>query len=498
MTMKRRKFLEIAALTPLAATVLPPIAHAQIPPTRPSRGGFPPRDPGPATYEPTGPGIQVRFLGTGAADWNGPSAGGELRRHASILADGKVLFDYTPSAADMVPAGLHPEVIFYTHSHSDHYHPKSALELGVRRVYLGETWLERGTRDFERAAEETGRPMPEIIPLRLGQAVEQDGLTVTPLPANHQSNHVTEETLIFLIEKDSTRLLYATDTGGLTARATGYAGIGQFTRERKFLTGIIMEATMPIDYKPFIHPEDLAAAREVLAAGIGLLVPDCDVHEAGHLLWLARLAVLVGLVDRQAEFGDRDARGRLLQLRIPGEVAKQNHLVERCHTPPPSRLCRDYTARLFLCGGVRLRGGLGRGGGFSFGLGLAAGVLFDDEGLATIVDGEDLHAEDLVVERVAGAELGDLGRVELEADADIDAGVLLLHHAGERLLAEKLGPEDIAAQARDVAADLLEEGLDSVLPGGVHKDIQSIILLHSGFNPVLPASASPPPWRIRR
>ena len=249
MTMKRRKFLEIAALTPLAATVLPPIAHAQIPPTRPSRGGFPPRDPGPATYEPTGPGIRVRFLGTGAADWNGPSAGGELRRHASILADGKVLFDYTPSAADMVPAGLHPEVIFYTHSHSDHYHPKSALELGVRRVYLGETWLERGTRDFERAAEETGKPMPEIIPLRLGQAVEQDGLTVTPLPANHQSNHVTEETLIFLIEKDSTRLLYATDTGGLTARATGYAGIGQFTRERKFLTGIIMEATMPIDYK---------------------------------------------------------------------------------------------------------------------------------------------------------------------------------------------------------------------------------------------------------
>lgn len=247
--MKRRKFLEIAALTPLAATVIPPLAHAQIPPTRPSRGGFPPRDPGPAVYEPTGPSIRVRFLGTGAADWNGPSAGGELRRHASILADGKVLFDYTPSAADMVPAGLRPEVIFYTHSHSDHYHPKSALELGIRRVYLGETWLERGTRDFERAAEETGKPMPEIIPLRLGQAVEQDGLTVTPLPANHQSNHVTEETLIFLIEKDSTRLLYATDTGGLTARATGYAGIGQFTRERKFLTGIIMEATMPLDYQ---------------------------------------------------------------------------------------------------------------------------------------------------------------------------------------------------------------------------------------------------------
>lgn len=98
--MKRRKFLELAALTPLAATVLSPLSKAQIPPTRPTRGGFPPR--GPVTYEPTGPGIQVRFL----------------------------------------------------------------------------------------------------------------------------------------------------DTGGLTARATGYAGIGQFSRERKFLTGIIMEATMGLDYKP--------------------------------------------------------------------------------------------------------------------------------------------------------------------------------------------------------------------------------------------------------
>ena len=248
--MKRRKFLEIAALTPLAATVIPSLSQAQIPPTRPSRGGFPPRDPGPAVYEPTGEGIHVRFLGTGAADWNGPSAGGELRRHASILADGKVIFDFTPSSADMIPAALHPKVIFYTHSHSDHDHPGAALDAGITRVYLGETWLERGTRDFQRAAEQTGKPMPEILPLRLGEAVVEERLTVTPLPANHQSNHVTEETLIFLIEKDSTRLLYATDTGGLTARATGYAGIGQFSRERKFLTGIIMEATMGLDYEP--------------------------------------------------------------------------------------------------------------------------------------------------------------------------------------------------------------------------------------------------------
>lgn len=250
--MKRRTFIKLAAITPVAAAALNPmnLAKGQIPPGgRPPRGGFPPRDQGPTEYVPTGPGIQVRFLGTGGADWRGPAENGELRRHASILADGKVLFDYTATSADMIPEGVHPEVIFYTHSHNDHYEPKPALELGIRRVYLNETWLERATKDFQRAAEQTGKPMPEIIPLKLGQTVEQDGLKVTPLPANHASNHVDEETVIYLIEKDSTRLLYATDTGGLTARATGYAGIGQFSFERKFLTGIIMEATMGVGFK---------------------------------------------------------------------------------------------------------------------------------------------------------------------------------------------------------------------------------------------------------
>lgn len=260
--MKRRKFLRIAAIAPVAAAALNPfsLAKGQIPPQgRPPQGGARPGGApggapgapggrGPATYEPTGPGIRVRFLGTGGADWNGPAESGELRRHASILADGKVLFDYTPSAADMVPEAK-PEVVFYTHSHNDHYDARAALELGIKRVYLGETWLERVRSDFRRASEATGAPVPEIIPLALGQTVEQDGLKVTALPANHTSNYSDEQALIYLIEKDSTRLLYATDTSGITAQALALAGVGQFSRERKFLTGIIMEATMGLDYE---------------------------------------------------------------------------------------------------------------------------------------------------------------------------------------------------------------------------------------------------------
>ena len=255
--MKRREFIRIAAMTSVAAAAVIPlnIAKAQDPPTRPQGpprgmppGGFPQGGRGPVEYVPTGPGIHVRFIGTGGSDWNSPSDSGELRRHASILADGKVLFDYTPSAADMFPE-KRPEVVFYTHSHNDHYDAKAALELGVKKVYLGCTWLERAQSDFQKASESTGKPVPEIIPLSLGQVIEVEGLTVTALPANHTSNYSDEQALIYLIEKDSTRLLYATDTSGLMAFALALAGVGQFSRERKFLTGIIMEATMGLDYK---------------------------------------------------------------------------------------------------------------------------------------------------------------------------------------------------------------------------------------------------------
>ena len=282
----------MAALVPVAAAV-DPLALAQTPPTRPQGpppGGFPGWNAGPAIYEPTGPGIQVRFLGTGGADWRGPAANGELRRHASILADGKVLFDFTASAADMIPAGQRPEVIFYTHSHDDHYDPAAALELGLRRAYVGATWIDRAKEDFRKAADTAGKPAPEILPLALGRVVEEQGLKVTPLPANHQSNYVEEETLIYLIEKDSTRLLYATDTGGLTARAAGYAGIGQFSRSRKFLTGIIMEATMTLDYQPdfrmFSH-SSVAMVRDMVQV---LAQNRRYIPVEGQKVWLTHLA----------------------------------------------------------------------------------------------------------------------------------------------------------------------------------------------------------------
>ena len=104
-------------------------------------------------------GLKVRFLGTGAADWWGRDERGELRRLTSVLIDNAVLIDFTKQAEDMLPKGVRPEAIFYTHSHGDHYQPDDALKVGVRRVYAHESWAAEA--HMVRVLQKTERYLPK-------------------------------------------------------------------------------------------------------------------------------------------------------------------------------------------------------------------------------------------------------------------------------------------------------------------------------------------------
>lgn len=204
-------------------------------------------------------GLKIRFLGTGAADWKGPDARGEYRRLTSALVDDSILIDFTQTDEDMLPAGCRPKVIFYTHSHGDHYNVMAGLKLGLEKVYCSDTWAERCRAQYEAAAAEHGLKAPEVIGLRQQEEVTVNGVTFKALPANHCTD-LTEQALIYLLIKGSKRVLYATDTAGIPANAArgGLFGRDGLKKELRVpLTGIVMEATVGMggdeNYRLFSH-----------------------------------------------------------------------------------------------------------------------------------------------------------------------------------------------------------------------------------------------------
>ncbi len=195
-----------------------------------------------------GDALKLRFLGTGAADWNGRDDRGEHRRFTSILVEGRTLVDFTSRSRDMLPEGCRPETIFYTHSHGDHYSPRAAVALGIKRAYVHESWIKEAEKEFGAAAEKANATAPEVLPLSVGKAVEVDGVRFTALPANHATGRFAEQTIMYLIEKGPVRLLSATDTGGIPARAAQIAGIDIHVMGEP-ITALIMEATMGLGYE---------------------------------------------------------------------------------------------------------------------------------------------------------------------------------------------------------------------------------------------------------
>lgn len=211
-------------------------------------------------------GLKIRFLGTGAADWEGKDERGEQRRWSSVLVDDTVLVDFTIRNADMLPPDVRPDAIFYTHSHDDHYQPVAALKHGVRRVYVHESWAEGARMEFAEAAGKLGVAVPGIRGLAFGEAAEEHGVRFTIVPANHATSRKDECAAMYLIEKGGERLLYATDTGGIMTEAARIVGIDAHERGKP-ITALIMEATMGVehadDFRIFAHSSVDTVARVV-------------------------------------------------------------------------------------------------------------------------------------------------------------------------------------------------------------------------------------------
>lgn len=152
--------------------------------------------------------MKIRFLGTGAADWNGPDARGEHRRLTSTLFDDALLIDFTQTANDMLPAAAKVKHILITHSHRDHFDPAAISSLAPERLHAHESWA--GDIDL---------PGTEICPVAIGRWVQAGEHEIMALPSNHSTEKVYEQTVNYLIRKADKTFLYATDGAWLPNRA---------------------------------------------------------------------------------------------------------------------------------------------------------------------------------------------------------------------------------------------------------------------------------------
>lgn len=184
--------------------------------------------------------MKLCFLGTGAADWQGPNEIGEYRRLTSTLVDGKMLMDVTVTVLDQISDPAAITDVFFTHSHKDHFDLDALRKLAPCRVYAHKSWAGMINGDGL-----------EVVALQVGIPVETVcGYTVIPLPANHSTDNKEETTLHYLIEGEGKRVLYATDGAWLLNQAHHIIG-------KKVLDAAIFDATIGDgfdgDYRTFEH-----------------------------------------------------------------------------------------------------------------------------------------------------------------------------------------------------------------------------------------------------
>ncbi len=224
------------------------------------------------------PGFLARFLGCGASGWKKEwGKNPHMRRQSSLMLDNAAVFDFTMCSFDKLPSGLKPEALFVTHSHKDHFNPEATVKLGVKHVFVQSSWLNYAKSVIHEAATAAKLACPEVTGLEFAKPVEIAGMKVTQVPSMHSTSRLTdgvlERTSMYLVEKGASRLLYATDTGGISGDAARMMGIDLHINKKKYttkdtlhqnpyvhepmpLTAFIMEATNGDDdenFRLFVH-----------------------------------------------------------------------------------------------------------------------------------------------------------------------------------------------------------------------------------------------------
>ena len=193
--------------------------------------------------------MNIRFLGTGAANWPDSLHGTEeYRRFSSITIDdtllidpGKKIFEF---AEDFGCHHLFDPIanVLLTHSHDDHLNIENLQKLcdHKKRILYCEEHAAAAIQNITNI---------EIHPISLYTPLNIAGYTVTAVPANHGTDNVQEQALHYIIEKDGKRIFYGCD-GAWLRRDTWYY-MREFQYDLMIFDGTLGDVCG--DYRIFEH-----------------------------------------------------------------------------------------------------------------------------------------------------------------------------------------------------------------------------------------------------
>lgn len=155
--------------------------------------------------------MELKFLGTGAADWPELKTGDGFHRYlSSLLVNKTLLIDAGPcifSFESDCGTDLYSEVknVLFTHSHRDHFCPDSILRLadrsGAVTVYGDPVFADLLPKDVRIT----------FVPVYPFREIVMGDITVLPLPANHGTSYPAEQALHYTLSSSGKTVFYGCD-----------------------------------------------------------------------------------------------------------------------------------------------------------------------------------------------------------------------------------------------------------------------------------------------